>query len=252
MKKKIVLAVVLTALSAVLAGCGDDSDKAWLDEIKASNYVKLGEYKGIEVTEADPVVNDEEKEAYISYLLKMNPDRGVIEGDTVNIDYTGTKDGTAFDGGTASGTNLTIGSGQFIEGFEEGLIGAKTGDTLELNLTFPEDYQSAELAGQDVVFSVTVNSIMAQEEQELTDEYVKGLAITDVNTVDEFNQYVSDMMMAQAQQTYDNNVETAIADAVIANCEFKKDPPQAMVDRYTTTLTENLTNQATTYGMTLL
>lgn len=252
MKKRTAAVTVLLAAAVFLAGCGDDSKKAWLDEIKASDYVKLGEYKGIEVSQAKPAVTEEERDSYISYFLKMDPDRGVIEGDTVNIDYVGTKDGTAFEGGTASGASLTIGSGSFIEGFEDGLIGAKKGDTVELNLQFPADYRATELAGQDVVFTVTVNSILAGEEQELTDGYVKGLGIDGVETVDAYRQYVYDMLLAQAEQTYDTNVENLIADEVISRCEFTKDPPQAMVERYTETLKQNLTNQAASYGMDLM
>ena len=129
----------LAAAAAVLlatAGCGqDDGKKAYLDEVKAEDYVKIGGYKGLEVVQALPEVTEEQRDSYINYILSLNPSDGAKEGDTVNIDYAGTMDGVAFDGGTASGQNLTLGSGRFIEGFEEQLIGAKIGETKNLNLT---------------------------------------------------------------------------------------------------------------------
>ena len=101
---------------------------------------------------------------------KSNVEKSVVEsGDTVNIDFEGKKDGVAFDGGTSQGYNLTIGSGSFIDGFEDGLIGVNVGDTVDLNLTFPEGYQNADLAGQDVVFTVTVNFICASNSSEMVD-----------------------------------------------------------------------------------
>lgn len=243
------VALIVTA-AALLSGCGDDREKAYLDEIKASDYVKLGEYKGIEVTQAQPEVTDEYRDSYINYLLCLNPDRGVTEGDTVNIDYVGTLDGIAFDGGTASEQNLTIGSGQFIPGFEEGLVGVKIGETVELPLTFPEDYHAAEMAGKEVIFTVTINTIMASEPQELTDVYVQELDIG-LNTVEEYQQYVYDALYGDAVASYEEQVENAVVDVVYEQCEFTKEPPQAMVDRYVETLTSNLTSQAAAYGVTL-
>lgn len=250
--KKTVKTVVLTTLlsmSMLLAGCGDDSEKVYLDEIKVKDYVKLGEYKGVNVTQAQPEVTDEERDAYVDSLLCMNPDRAVIEGDTVNIDYVGKLDGVAFEGGTAAGYDLTIGSGQFIDGFEDGLIGTNKGETVDLNLTFPEEYHSEDLAGQEVVFTVTVNSIMAAEPQELNDANVQKLELG-VNTVDELKQYAYDQLYPEKLQAYNEQVEFAVIDSLIANWEFKKEPPKAMIDRYEDVLMENLSMQASAYGMT--
>lgn len=241
----------MTAVMVLLTACGgDDSQKVYLEEIKAKDYVTLGEYKGIAVSQPQPEVTDEERDAYINQLLCVNPERAVIEGDTVNIDYSGTLDGVAFDGGTAQGQSLTIGSGQFIEGFEEGLIGADIGDTVELNLTFPEDYHAEEMAGREVVFTVTVNSITASEPQELTDAFVQRQDIG-LSTVDEYKQYVYDRLYEEAVEEYEMNVENEIVSVLAENCEFRKEPPQAMVDRYEDVLTQNLTMQAAAYGATL-
>lgn len=226
-----------------------DAGEAYLDGILASDYVNLGEYKGIEVAQALPEVTEEECDAYIDSLLCMNPDRGVIEGDTVNIDYAGTLDGVAFDGGTAAGQDLGIGSGQFVPGFEEGLIGARVGETVEVPLTFPENYHEG-LAGKDVVFTVTVNSIRAKEPQELTEAFVERLGLG-LQTVEELRQYAYDTLYEEAAAEYEEQVEDAALAAVLEQCEFVKDPPEAMVERHVGTLTSNLSMQASGYGLTL-
>ena len=165
------LAVILAA-SALLCACGS---REYLKDVKASDYVTLGDYTGLEVNEEKTEINDTIVNDYIeSYLLpsfatvEEVTGRSVEEGDTVNIDYAGYLNGEQFDGGTASGQNLTIGSHRFIDGFEDGLIGANAGDTLSLNLTFPDPYPNdPDLAGKPVVFEVTVNSIGVQKVPEL-------------------------------------------------------------------------------------
>jgi trigger factor len=143
MKKKVLLIAALLCTALAATGCGtkkttNDTELSYdLDKV-----VTLGTYTGIEKEAVGDTVKD---------------------GDTVNIDYVGKKDGEAFDGGTGN-YDLTIGSGTFISGFEEGLIGVKVGETVDLDLTFPEDYSSEELAGQDVVFTVTVNEIVEDED----------------------------------------------------------------------------------------
>lgn len=239
---------------AQTAGNSQEADgaaraQAYLSGIQAADYVKLGEYKGIKVVQPKPEVSQEDQEAYLEYLLCFNPDRPVIDGDTVNIDYAGTLDGVAFDGGTAAGQDLTIGSGRFVPGFEEGLIGARVGDTVEVPLTFPENYHEG-LAGEDVVFTVTVNSIRAAQPEELTDAFVErqGLGL---HTVEEFRQHVYDSLYENAVAEYETKVEDAALQKVLEGCEFIKEPPQAMVERHMETLKSNLASQAAGYGMTL-
>lgn len=129
-------------------------EAAYLDGLNVADYVTLGEYKGLEVSVEAPSVSDESVQSYIDYVLQNNPSleevtgRPVQEGDVVNIDYVGKIDGVAFDGGTAEGYDLEIGSGSFIDGFEDGLIGAEVGETRDVQTTFPEDYRSAEVAGK--------------------------------------------------------------------------------------------------------
>ena len=184
-----------------------------------SDYVQLGEYKGIEVTAQDTTVTDEDVETELqSQVENATPiyeeitEGTVADGDVVNIDYEGTLDGVAFDGGTDTDFNLTIGSGQFIDGFEDGLIGKNIGDTVELNLTFPEDYTvNSDLAGQAVVFTVTINYVQGAEiPQELNDEFVQRVTDGTYTTVDDYRAYVrSDLETTKAQEAEDTMVNDA-------------------------------------------
>jgi trigger factor len=144
------------------------------------DYIKLGQYKGVEVdkVEVASVTDSDITNKINSDLASKNTTEEVTDrtdvrkGDIVNIDYEGLKDGVAFDNGTATGADLTIGSGQFIPGFEDQLVGAKVGDKLDVNVTFPADYPNApDLAGQPVVFKVTINSIKKSVTPELNDEF---------------------------------------------------------------------------------
>lgn len=174
MKKfRIFICAVIIILS--LTGCGGNKNRI-LYNVNLTNYIDLAEYKGISVDTS----SDEFKEYYNDIIAAdveengfyVKKTEGVVEsGDTANIDYEGKKDEVAFEGGTAAGYDLQIGSGSFIEGFEEGLIGVQIGSTVNLNLTFPEDYQSEELAGQAVVFTVKVNYVTTDQPMASKDYY---------------------------------------------------------------------------------
>lgn len=212
--------------------------------------VTLGEYKGIEVKK-DPVeVTDEELQQAIDQDLaahekKVDVDREVKDGDVVNIDYAGTKDGVAFDGGTAKGYDLTIGSNQFIDGFEDGLIGAKKGDKVSLNVTFPENYQNKDLAGKPVVFEVTVNSVQEKQVPELNDAYVQEN--TKSKTVDEYKEETKQTLLKTKNDAAEQKVKNDIYTAISANC--KVEPEQKAIDANYDNLIARYTNQAAAYGM---
>ena len=163
-----------------------------LADVDVDSLVVLGEYKGLKLEAEKSEVTDEMVESSLKSAFSMNPlmkevtDRAVQEGDTANIDYEGKFADTkvAFDGGTAQGYDLKIGSGSFIDGFEDGLIGVGIGETVDLNLTFPENYGSEDLAGKDVIFTVKVNSIKVAD-TEPSDEWVKSLGLEDASTLDE-------------------------------------------------------------------
>ena len=155
MKKKLaVLAAGICALSLFLTGCSGEI---------SNDYVTITKYKGVEIDKVDAdAVSDNDVEAQINSVLQSKStttevtDRAAQTGDTVTIDYEGKKDGVAFDGGTATDAQLTLGSGQFIDGFEDGVVGHNIGDTFDLDLTFPENYGNEDLAGQAVVFTLSL------------------------------------------------------------------------------------------------
>ena len=166
MKKILSLVLVAVLLTSFMAGCGK-KDRIMYSE-NLSKQIELGEFKGIEIDTASEEYKKEYENVVNSDVENNNlyvkkTEGKVAKGDTANIDYEGKKDGVAFDGGTAQGYDLEIGSGSFIEGFEDGLIGKKIGDTVDLNLTFPKDYQSEELAGKDVVFTVKINYVTTKD-----------------------------------------------------------------------------------------
>lgn len=256
MNRKFLTALIAVMITGAVTACGskDTSELKYLSDIKAKDYVKLGEYKGVEVELDDPEVTDEYLDGYIDYVLLNSPvstpvtERSVEVGDTANIDYEGKLDGVAFEGGTAKGFDLTIGSGRFIDGFEDGVVGMEIGETRDINLTFPDPYTNPDLAGKDVVFTVTVNSISVQETPELTDEYVAGLGLEDVSTVEDYRNYMYDVLMEQAQSTYEDDKINAVVEAVEGNTVFD-DAPEGMVNRMKDTMLSNFTTYAQMYGM---
>lgn len=170
------------------------SDVVELKKPKSYGKVKLGKYKGIDLSIDKVEVTDEEVDAQVDSILASSPnsqditDRAVENGDIANIDYEGKKDGVAFDGGTAKGYDLHIGSGSFIPGFEDGVVGMKIGETKDIKLTFPEDYQSTELAGKEVVFTVKVNSIKVETPATLDDAWVEKYTNGKQKTVADFKE----------------------------------------------------------------
>ena len=238
---------------------GNDADYVYISELNADDYVTLGEYKGIELNETPPSVSDDDVSQYINTqflsskaaIVPVEDRTDVREGDTVNIDYAGYKDGVAFSGGTAQGYDLTIGSGNFIPGFEDGLIGSNVGDTVSLDLTFPENYGNADLAGAAVVFEVKVNSISVTEVPELTDELVQELNIGDCSNVEELRANVNDYLYSNAESIYSTTLRNDITKAVIANCTFKEELPEKLIDRYYDLLIEDMLAAASYYGMDL-
>ena len=221
------------------------------EEYVAESSVKLGDYKGIEVTVAKAEVTEEELEAQIQQILNANAeyvetDRAAALGDTVNIDYKGLLDGEAFDGGTAEDYDLELGSGSFIDGFEDGLVGTKKGEQKSLNLTFPEEYHSEELAGKDVVFEVTVNAVKERVVPELTDAFVAE-KYPDYETVEKLKAELYDGMLKQEQQNIDNQRDTDILNHIVENSEIVCSTDE-IDDAYNIQLNSYIT-MLTGYGM---
>lgn len=257
MKKSVIAAALVLSMAGLLAGCGK-KDPAYLSGITAADYVELPDYSSIPIEEAAPSVSDAYVDTYIQYQLTSNTQKveitsrdDVEDGDIANIDYVGKIDGEEFDGGSATGYDLTIGSGSFIDGFEDGLIGAKVGETVTLDLKFPDDYSNEDVAGKDVQFDVTINKIQENKTPELDDDFVQSQNIDGVSTVDEYRDYCYDYLMEQAQSTYDSDIQNKIVSWLEDNTTFKQDPPEEMVNRWNTTYTENMTATAEAYGLDL-
>lgn len=246
MKRKFLIAMMLCAacLTAVPAAVYAEETEAVTEateeteapaerpDYNAAEYVELGQYKGLEVQIDLTASEDEIAEEMEHYLQSADvmeefTEGTVAEGDTVNIDYEGKKDGVAFDGGTAKGYDLTIGSGSFIDGFEDGLIGVTVGETVDLNLTFPENYFSADLAGQEVVFTVTVHSIKRMPE--LTDELVSTITEGEYTTVDSYKEYIRGYLEESKAAERDNMIMANLLTQVSFNSTIKE-YPQVMVD----------------------
>ncbi len=204
-----------------------------------SNYVSLGEYKGLSVEPI--VVTDEEIEERIQQYFRDT----IQEGDTVNIDYTGYLDGEAFEGGSAEGDSLTIGSGRFIDGFESGLVGIKIGETVDLNLAFPETYKNnPDMAGKEVVFTVKVNSIDGVVAPEYTLENIK--ANTEYQTIEEYEQMISEQIYMERNEERMNYLWfQAVSNATISGY------PQEEVEAYAQELRSYYEQMAMQYSMDL-
>lgn len=262
MKKKLIALITAALVTGVFAGCGKSGDVA-LKDMDVDKYVTLGEYKGLEVSMTPVKVDDEELEYYmndfyiggIAYARGVEIDDGITDravetGDTVYIDYVGKKDGVAFDGGTAEGFYLNIGSGQFIDGFEEGLVGVMPGDTVDLNLTFPESYDNAELAGADVVFTVTVNYIHPEGyKDELIQAFTSAVGMTDITNTEEMRQYIYDYLYNSKQQEYDYYLSREVMNAFMNICEFGE-IPQEFVEKYENAARSSVESGAEASGMT--
>ncbi|MEF9939339.1 MAG: trigger factor [Clostridium sp.] len=219
----------------------------------AEGSIKLGDYKKIPVNVMKVEVTDEEVDAQIQRILDSNPsymdvDRAAKDGDTVNIDYKGLLDGKAFDGGTAEGSDLVLGSNSFIDGFESGLVGTKKGDKKDLKLTFPAEYQNTDLAGKEVVFQVTVNAVKEKTMPVLNDEFVLKVSPEDKN-VATFKQSQKDSIMEQKKYQMESQRNFDILDAIIAKSEIVC--ATADVDKEYDTQIQMYTSQASMYGMDL-
>lgn len=231
MKKKM-MAVLLAGMMILAAGCGN----------KAGN-VTVGEYKGLVLTSVSQAEVDAEIKAMLeSYAELVEVDRAAVEGDTVNINYVGLKDGVAFEGGTddsEAGYDLTLGSNSFIDGFEEGLIGVVAGEKRDLNLTFPENYGNEELNGQAVVFQITVNAVKETVVPELTDEFAAE-KFPEYPTVEAYTNALRENM------NYNTYYEQ-VTEQIMASSEVKKYDEAAVAARKEQLIAE-YTSYAEYYG----
>lgn len=273
MKKKLVMVLMAVMVAtAALGGCGQkgattDSSVSVEEEkdveipakellkatdYKVEKYVKLNDYMNMTVElSKDYTVSDADIQSYIEYLMSMYPsyevsDKKTVEsGDVVNIDYVGKIDGEEFSGGSATGQHLKIGSGSFIDGFEDGLIGKNVGETVELNLTFPEDYSNnTDLAGKAVVFTVTINSIDTEKEMvydDLTDEYVsENFGNKGISTVADLKSQVSSVLENRNHSSKMTEIQSGVLQKLLDECEVTL--PDGLLDQRIAEYKERVNN----------
>jgi len=216
--------------------------------------VTLGDYKGLEVEEQSATVTDEDVEAELEQLrenhaeLIVKEDGVVEEGDTVVIDFEGFKDGEPFEGGKAENHSLEIGSGQFIPGFEEKLVGNKAGEDKEIEITFPEDYHAEELAGEDVIFKVTIHEVKAKELPEFDDEFAKDVD-DEVETLDELRTKKKEELSKQKEQDVENQMRESLVTQASDNATV--DIPDAMVTTEVEQMVKEFEQRLQQQGMTM-
>ncbi|HBJ8782110.1 TPA: trigger factor [Listeria monocytogenes] len=222
-------------------------------EVTVKPEVKLGDYKGLEVEKRETELTTEELEAELKQLqerqaeLVVKEDAPAENGDTVILDFEGFKDGVAFEGGQAENHSLELGSGQFIPGFEEKLVGLKAGDEADIELTFPEEYHAEDLAGQPVVFKVKLHEIKTKEVPALDDELAKDID-EEVETLDELKEKISKRLQEAKEESVAQAKQEEVIAKAVENAEV--DIPHAMVHHEADYLMNHFAQDLQAQGLT--
>ena len=231
----------------------DDEGVTMVAVVPVRPEVKISSYTGMKIKEYAYTVKDEELDAEINRLLDRNARKVNVEGrsaqngDIANIDFVGTVDGVKFDGGEAEGFDLTLGSGQFIPGFEDQVVGMNIGEKKDVHVTFPENYQAEALKGKPAVFSVKLNGIQAKELPELTDEFIKDA--TGSENLEAYKAKTRERLEKQAERRANDATENSILEAISANAEVEI--PQAMIEREIDSLVQKFEYQLMYQGLKL-
>lgn len=281
MKKKTAVLILCALMAAGLAACGGSSGEnsssvsgestgtsevssssqedaimsiplAEGDDWKLEDCIVLGDYKGLRLTKTVGQVTEEEVDSYIQSQATAeevtDENAAVQDGDTVNIDYVGKIDGREFDGGSAQGSVLVIGSDTFIDGFEDGLIGMKKGETKDLNLTFPDDYGNTDVAGKAVVFTVTLNSISRAPEQD--DAWVSSYTDGKYTSMNDYRAYMKESLQEGNDEAADQQLNSDAWEQIEKTCTFLK-LPKSYIEEGSEEFEKNVTSQAEQYNATL-
>ena len=220
--------------------------------VKPDFKVYKKDYKGLRVNKVTYEVSDEQIDQELNAQRErlaryIEVDRPVEDGDQVNLDYSGSVDGVKFDGGTAENQILQIGSGQFIPGFEEQMVGKNVGEEFDIRVTFPEEYHAEDLAGKEAVFAIKLHEIKRKELPELDDELAKD--ISDFDTLAELRADIREKMEAAAKQRAENEMRTQVLEAVVEAIDFPL--PQAMVENQVERVLDDMRYRMSAQGMTL-
>ena len=207
-----------------------DNGLVLLVDVEVKPEFQLGDYKGVEVEKVDETVNEDVVNAKLDEMREkgsrlVSVEREIANGDTANIDFEGFDGEVAFEGGKGENYDLVIGSGSFIPGFEDQLVGKKAGEEVEVNVTFPEEYHAENLAGKPVVFKVKVNDVKVKELPELNDEFAADT--TEFNTLEELRADVRAKAEADAKEAAKNELRNRVIEKVVANTEVEV--PEAMI-----------------------
>ena len=222
-------------------------------EVAVKPEVTLGEYKGVEVPKSETEVTDEDVEAELKKEQEKNSrtvtveDRGAENGDITTIDFEGFVDGEAFEGGKGTDYPLTLGSGSFIPGFEDQLVGSKAGDHVEVKVTFPEEYQAKELAGKEAVFQCDVKKVEAKELPELDDDFAQD--VSDFDTLDEYKADVEKKILENKENQIKREQEDQIIEKIIENAQMEI--PQQMIAAQTRQMTQEFAQRLQSQGLSL-
>ncbi len=232
MKKKLLCAGLITALSLtsalVLTGCG--SEEQPYSDLDLSEYVKVGEYKGLEYDKISVSVTSEEVQDEIdsrcqaAATTEKSESGTVKDGDTINVSFEGKIDGETFDGGSSDDYPITIGQTSMIDGFVDGLIGKEVGETVTLDLKFPDDYQNEDVAGKDVTFEVKIKTKDVQVVPDYDLDFVK--ANSDYDNLKDYEASVKKDLLAEKQETAENEVKQALWEQIVENSEIIKYPEE--------------------------
>ncbi len=222
-------------------------------EVAVKPEVTLGEYKGVELPKSETEVTDEDIDAEIKKEQEKNSrtvtveDRGAENGDITTIDFEGFVDGVAFEGGKGTDYPLTLGSGSFIPGFEDQLVGAKAGDHVEVNVTFPEEYQAAELAGKAAVFQCDVKKVETKELPELDDDFAQD--VSEFDTLAEYREDVKKNLTEKKEKEARATKENAAVDKAIENAEMEI--PDAMLNTQVRQMMNDFASRMQSQGLTM-
>lgn len=232
---------------------GSDQDFIFTAEVTVKPEVELGQYKGFEVDRVEYIVTDEEVEERIKQTLEQNArwvsveDRPVKTGDRVILDYSGSIDGELFEGGTAEKQNLEIGSGHFIPGFEEQMVGMELGEEKDLKVTFPEEYHAEELKGKEATFHVKLHEIKEKELPDLDDEFAKD--VSEFDTLDEYRADIKQKLEKNAEERSNTELKNNLIDLAVNNA--KVDIPDVMVDFELDNMLRDIDNQLRYNGLNI-
>lgn len=252
MKKRFLVAALLTGMALVFTACGDSEKYTTIDASIESKLTSLAEYKGLSYNVGDVTVTDEEVQEEMEMELSWYGEYKAIEGkteaengDTVNIAFTGMIDGKEFEDGSAESYDLTLGDGEMIDGFEEGIVGKKVGETFSLDLVFPEDYYDTEVAGKNVTFEITINQIEEYVEPQLTDEFVKENL--EYENVQAFETATKESLIDSKMEEAEYSAQSELLQQIMDNSTFELDEEE--VEAYRQELIAEYESYAEMYSM---